>query len=396
MVLGGMSLDYPLERRAALRRFAFPAAVCGLLLVAAYVRTAEGTRHPSPWGYRTWAFGALAYSDILALHEDRGAGQHAAPYLRDRIEYPVLLGLSMWWPSLLAPNRPGYFALTFAMLALCALGCLYVLAAMPRANPWAFAASPALLVYSALNWDLLALLPLFAGVLLWARQRERTGTAVLTLAVWTKFFPVLGLGVLWLKKRAPRELAPHLALFAGISLALNLPFALGARENWSWFFEYSRVREIEPSLYLLLGADPKGFAPAANFIGAATTIAAALGLAAIEWRTRRLDPLRAACALICVFFLFNKVYSPQYWIWVVALAALASLPGWLCSAISLLSLFDFAASFARLHLQSDRVWFEVAWFDHAVFWPLVALRCAALAACAGCALLGVVRREVAV
>src|SRR5438105_15443440 len=110
-------MDRPLDRRATLRRFAFPALACCALLWAAYARTAEGTRHPSPWGYRTWAFGALAYSDILALHEDRGAGRHPVPYFQDRIEYPVLMGFGMWWPSLLEPNRAGYFALTFLALA---------------------------------------------------------------------------------------------------------------------------------------------------------------------------------------------------------------------------------------------------------------------------------------
>jgi hypothetical protein len=376
-----MHLERPLDRAATLRRFALPAVVCSALLLTAYVRTAEGARHPSPWGYRVWSFGALTYSDILALHEDRGAGRHSVPYLQDRIEYPVLLGLSMWWPSLIAPGREGYFTLTVAALALCALGCLYVIAATPRAKPWAFAASPALLPYAALNWDLLALLPLFVGVWLWARQRERTATAVLALAVWTKIFPALALGVLWLGKPLKR-LLPHLALVAAISIAVNVPFALGAHDNWSWFFEYSRIREIEPSLYLLLGCDAKDFAPAANLIGAAATVAAALAITGTEWRTRRLDALRAACALFCVFFFFNKVFSPQYWIWVVALAALAALPGWLCSAVSVIALFDFAISFSRLHLQTDRVWFEVAWFERSVFWPMVALRYAALGACA--------------
>src|SRR5213082_1585184 len=100
------------------RRFRGPALLAAALLLAGYVRTAEGTRHPSPWGYRTWAFGALAYSDILALHEDRGAGRHTFPYLQDRIEYPVLMGFGMWWPSQIEPNRAGYFALTFLALAL--------------------------------------------------------------------------------------------------------------------------------------------------------------------------------------------------------------------------------------------------------------------------------------
>ena len=169
----------PLDRTATLRRFAAPAAICAAILVAAYVRTAEGTRHPSPWGYRLWSFAALAYSDILALHEDRGAGRHPLPYVEDKVEYPVLLGIGMWFPSVLAPDRGGYFALTFALLAACALLSLWFICALPGTQPWTWAASPALLVYGALNWDLFGILPLAAGLWLWAAGRERIAVAVL-------------------------------------------------------------------------------------------------------------------------------------------------------------------------------------------------------------------------
>src|SRR5207237_1125321 len=148
---------------ATLRRFASPAGVCAAILLAGTVRTAAGTRHPAPWGYRLWAFGALAYSDILALHEDRGAVRHPLPYLEDKVEYPVLLGIGMWFPSVLAPDRAGYFALTFALLAACALLSLWFICALPGTQPWVWAASPALLVYGALNWDLFGILPLAAG-----------------------------------------------------------------------------------------------------------------------------------------------------------------------------------------------------------------------------------------
>src|SRR5207253_262149 len=114
-----INMDQPLARSATLRRFAAPAAVCCGILLASYVRTAQGSAHPSPWGYRLWAFGALTYSDIIALHEDRRAERHDFPFIHDKVEYPVLLALGMWWPSAIAPDRAGYFALTFAALAAC-------------------------------------------------------------------------------------------------------------------------------------------------------------------------------------------------------------------------------------------------------------------------------------
>jgi hypothetical protein len=387
-------MEPPLPPAATLKRFRAPAMVCAAILVAAYLRTAEGTRHPSPWGYRLWSFAALSYSDILALHEDRGAGRHPIPYVEDKIEYPVLLGIGMWLPSVFAPDRAGYFALTFALLAACALLTLWWICALPSTQPWIWAASPALLVYGALNWDLFGIVPLVAGLWLWAGGRERAAAAALTLAVWTKLFPVLALGVLLLiSLRGPRRRTLELiGIFVALSLAVNLPFAVLGWPRWTWFFEYNRIREIEPSLYLLLGADPRSFVAAANAISAVAVLAAAAMVAALEIRTRRLQPLPAACALMCVFFVANKVYSPQYWLWVVALLALAALPGWLAGAASVVALADYAVSFTRLHLQADRIWAHVTWFDHAVFWPMVALRYSALCACALWAFTHMVRK----
>jgi hypothetical protein len=391
-------LETPLDRRATARRFWLPALTCMALLTVAYVRTAEGTQHGSPWGYRTWAFGALAYSDILALHEDRGAARHRLPYLEDKIEYPVLLGFGMWWPSVLAPGSAGYFALTFAALALCALGTLWILCSLPGAAPWIWAASPALIVYAGLNWDLFGILPLAGGVWLWARGQTRWAAALLSLAVWTKFFPVLVLGVLLLValRKSLRESLELFAIFCGVTLLLNLPFALFARDNWLEFFRYNRVREIEPSLYLLAGRDARGFAPAANAISAAVTLLAASALAVIELRTRRLDPMKAACALVCVFFAVNKVYSPQYWLWVLALLAFARAPKILATAISGIAVADYVVSFSFLHLQSDRAWPQVRWFAEALFWPTVGLRYAALLTCAAWAFSRVLPRKAVV
>ncbi|HYY52715.1 MAG TPA: hypothetical protein VE755_07575 [Myxococcales bacterium] len=387
-------MERPLDANATLKRFRVPGLVCAAILLAAYVRTAEGTRHPSPWGYRLWSFAALSYSDILALHEDRGAGRHPIPYIQDKVEYPVLLGLGMWLPSVLAPDRAGYFALTFALLAACALLTLWCICALPGTQPWIWAGSPALLVYGALNWDLFGILPLAAGLWLWAGGRERAAAAALSLAVWTKLFPVLALGILLLisLRGSRRRTLEVVGIFLAFTVALNLPFAVLGWPRWTWFFEYNRIREIEPSLYLLFGMDARASVSSANAVFALAVLVAAIAIAAVEMRTRRLDPLRAACALMCLFFVVNKVYSPQYWLWVVALLALAAVPGWLAGAASVLALVDYAISFTRLHLQADRIWPQVIWFDHAVFWPMVAFRYAVLCACALWAFTHMVRK----
>jgi hypothetical protein len=290
----------------------------------------------------------------------------------------------MWLPSVLAPGRAGYFAVTYVLLAACALATLWVIAALPGTAPWVWAASPALLVYGALNWDLFGIFPLAAGLWLWASGRQRAAVAVLSLAVWTKLFPVLVLGVLLLVslRSGARKGLTLAAIFLAITLALNLPLALWGWPRWTWFFEYNAIREIEPSLYLLFGADPRTGVGRANAFSAIAVVAAAAAIAIVELHTRRLDPLRAACALVCVFLIVNAVYSPQYWLWVVAFAALRG-------AARMAGFRRVGAGAGRLCGQllpppspGEQAWAQAIWFDHAVFWPTVALRYAALGACA--------------
>src|SRR5256885_14969133 len=103
-------------------RFRIPATVCLLFLALGALRLVPGTRFESAREYRIWSFGAFAYSDVIALHDDRGGGRHRVPYFGDRIEDPVLLGFHMHWPSLLAPNRSRYFLLSYLALPASALG----------------------------------------------------------------------------------------------------------------------------------------------------------------------------------------------------------------------------------------------------------------------------------
>jgi hypothetical protein len=385
------ALEAPLGTAEALRRYRLAALLCAGLLLVGYLRTAPGAAFTAPWGYRGWSFQQLAYSDVLALHTDRGAGRHPLPYLADRIEYPVLLGLAMWLPSLVAPGMLGYFTLTYLAVALSALGVLWLLCRQRGSAALIFAASPALVVYAPLNWDLLGALPLLLGLHAWSRQREREAALWLSLAACTKVFPLLAL---WLLLAcATRRGARHALSLAGLSLlvalAVNLPFALAgqtARENWAWFFTYSRIREIEPSLYTLLGASPRGFVAQANAISSGAVAAAALLLGALELRTRRLPVRPALLLLLCVFFLANKVYSPQYWLWVVVALAWAGAPAALGVLASATALVDYLCSFTHLHLQLARVGDLLVWFQQHLFWPMVATRYAVLASCAAWAL----------
>ena len=86
----------------------------------------------------------------------------------------IMVGMILWqvW-SLIAARRRGTAG---AGLHIRLVSLFSLIAALPGTASWAWAASPALLVYGALNWDLLGILPLLAGLWLWAGGREKAAT----------------------------------------------------------------------------------------------------------------------------------------------------------------------------------------------------------------------------
>ena len=70
------------------------------------------------------------------------------------------------------------------MLAVCALGTIVALQYLRQASPWHFAAAPALLLYTGLNWDLTAIFMSVLALLAYRRRFDALGTLALIAAVW--------------------------------------------------------------------------------------------------------------------------------------------------------------------------------------------------------------------
>jgi hypothetical protein len=153
--------------RARLLTFGLAAA----WLAIGYLNVARGASHAGT-GYRFWSFQHRCYSDVIALHGDRYlGGGRPLPYLEDRIEYPVLLGIALWLPSFAPGGALGHFTATYALLALCLFAALLALERLPGARPFWLGATPALVYYAGLNWDLLPIALMCGALLLLSRSR---------------------------------------------------------------------------------------------------------------------------------------------------------------------------------------------------------------------------------
>ncbi|TQN40744.1 putative membrane protein [Blastococcus colisei] len=338
----------------------------------------------------------FCYSDAVPLFGGYGLGEGALPYLDARVEYPVLTGAFMALAAAgarlyaraaegvgLLPDVPlvqGYTVLTYLLLSVCGLLLVRAVLGLAGRRPWDAAMigfSPVLLVHAFTNWDLLAVALATFGMLAWARSRPVLAGVLLGLGIAAKFYPLLLLGVLFvLCLRAGRlRVWAKTVTAAGVAwAAVNLPVAAVAPDNWAWFFVFSRERSANPeSIWnialhvtdhrILDGPLAAGQTPSVlNAVVTGCLLALAAGVAWLALAAPvRPRVAQLAFLLVAGFLLLNKVWSPQFSLWLLPLAVLAR-PRWrsllLWQATEVL-----VWGVTMLHyLGTDKRGIEVEWF----------------------------------
>ena len=336
--------------------------------------------------YQAAATGRLAWSDIISIYGRDYMAGHPFPYTAQGLfEYPVLTGLVFY-----AAGYAGYvgdatpaFLVNYLILAAAGIGILWLIIGRPGANPWLFALSPALVLYTGANWDLLALLPGIAALLLFERRRDIPATVLLVLSVWLKFFPLLWLPLVLMERARRREwraCGVILGLFTLLSAVINLPFVLRDRQEWGRFFTFNRERSPEVNVWTII-RDAHLSTDTINTISLLTIVAAVVLLWWVQLRRQEDVTIPAAAALMVWFLFINKVYSPQYFIWIVPFLALLAAPPALAVGLAFVDVIYYTCSFQILHagcppcdagLQTFSNWD----FDH-VLEPAMELREAA-------------------
>ncbi|MGH3801328.1 MAG: glycosyltransferase family 87 protein, partial [Pseudonocardiaceae bacterium] len=181
------------------------------------------------------------------------------------------------------------------------------------------------------------------GLLAWARRRPVLAGVLLGLGAAAKFYPMFLLGpILLLCLRAGRLRAGLQATAAAVVawVVVNLPVAVLFPAGWAEFFRLSGRRGADPdTLYTVVstftgwpgfdGVLAPGQAPVVlNLVSAALFVLACVGIGWVALAAPRRPRLAQLCFLVvCAFLLVNKVWSPQYSLWLVPLAVLA-IPRW--------------------------------------------------------------------
>ena len=320
------------------------------------------------WTSDTVRYGSMCYSDVPYLYTARGFAAGYGPYVDTggrypAMEYPVAIGYFAWVASEvthvlagspdLAERRdvaadqiysvPGvawesglYFKVTAVLLAPFVLVAAGLLTQVHPGRPWdamLLAASPTLVLAGLVNWDLLAVAAVVAALWAWSRDRPLLAGVMVGLGTAVKLYPVFLLGALLVVCLRRRRM-PDLLSAAGAALAtwvlVNLPAVLYGFDQWKVFWTFNQDRGADlGSLWLVW--QQRGHTvstPVMNAVSLAAFAAVCLGVLLLGLCARRPPRIpQLAYLVVAGFLVVNKVYSPQYVLWLLPLVALAR-PRW--------------------------------------------------------------------
>jgi uncharacterized membrane protein len=272
--------------------------------------------------------GYFAYAAAKVTQSIGGTGDLAA---RRAVNSDRIYGM----PGVAAESGR-YFEVTAVLLAPFALLAAWFLAGVHRRRPWdamLFAASPALVLAGLINWDLLAVTAVAGALWAWSRGRPTLAGVFVGLGTATKLYPLFLLGaflVVCLRRRRLPAFGRATAAAALTWLVVDAPAMLLGFNQWKVFWSFNDRRGADlGSLWLIWSQSghqvSPGFINTVSGVVFALVCVGVLVLGLLARRTPRIPQL--AFLVVLGFVVVNKVYSPQYVLWLLPLAVLAR-PRW--------------------------------------------------------------------
>lgn len=322
------------------------------------------------------------YSDIHYLWSARDLGAHTFPYIHGRylsefgfvvigrgeIEYPVLTGLFAWVAALPVRTVGGFMVANALMLAPLGLLAAWVLHRLVGRRALLFVASPAVVFYGFLNWDLLAVALAMLGVWAWWRNHPYLAATALALGGCAKVWPALLMVPivleLWLAGRR-RTAVQAGAVCGGVALLINLPFMLANFQGWYAPYAFQALRPVDSGTNSIwYYAFPQLTGKQVSDISEVLTLALIGAIALYGVRRSRtsgsLPVLQMSTAMVFAFVVCGKAFSPQYALWLLPFFALVRIRWQLWLAFLMTDTLMYVAWFAH---PLGPTWLGVATFS---------------------------------
>lgn len=307
-------------------------------------------------------FTSFCYNDIVPLYGARGLDQPGFVYdyswvedgLTRYMEYPVLAGLFQQFTAFISrntyfvaskflPEVGWYFWMTVLFLSIIWICTARMVAELAGNRIWdtlLVVGSPLLIMHAFTNWDIPSIFFLVAALL--AARNKKWWLAGILIGAGTSFklWPLFVLGAYLTITIRKRNLVPFFKMLAATVvtwLVINVPVYLRNADAWGEFnrlntdrgWEWTTIYAVISRTFGWSGFDSGEGAPV--ILNTVTFVLFAAGcLAVLIMGLKAPKEPRVAellCLIVGFFLLFNKVWSPQYSIWLIVPAVLA-LPHW--------------------------------------------------------------------
>lgn len=305
------------------------------------------------------------YSDAIPFWTAREVDKGKIPYFQARMEYPVLTGAAIWIEGSAArllfgkhANATHFLAIATLVNALLAglVLWLFIKAGLDNRRLWMWALAPPLILYVGHNWDMVAVTLAVAAMLLARRNRLVEAAAMAGLGTAAKLWPVLmlpllGLRALFEEQRSWMQRLIRASFLSAAAIGawalVNLPVAWFAYENWSEFYRFSQERGgtaagtwnvlVNMGWLFTWAQDQNRFAAILFMAGAAAIVG-------LGWQRHRAHLWVLFSPVLAWFMLTNKVYSPQFDLWLYPMLLLTAPRLW---PVGLFLIGDVAAYFGE-------------------------------------------------
>ena len=304
---------------------------------------------------------SACYNDIVPLYGARGLDSPGFPYayswqegdLTRYMEYPVLGGIFQWIAAIITrflyplvealpfnslPEAGFYFIVTALGLAFFWVLVIRMMVELTGNRVWdtvLVAASPLVAVHAFTNWDIPSIAAVVGALLAVKRGNPVWAGVLIGLGTAFKLWPLYLLGaflVLGVRSGKLREFFSMLGAAVVTWLVVNLPVIIAYPSAWYEFIRLNQTRGAEwTTIYQILDRNlpfpinnPEGLNTVSFLLFAAACLAIAIFGLKVQRRPRVAE---LAFLIVAAFLLVNKVWSPQYSLWLVPLAVLA-LPRW--------------------------------------------------------------------
>jgi uncharacterized membrane protein len=239
----------------------------------------------------------------------------------------------MWATALITPHGDMadkyFYLINIFFIALLFIASVIIVSKINPKKWYLLPVLPAVIASMFINWDMWAVITALLAIYLFDKAKYQLSALSLAISIATKFFPIvllIPITLIFIKRREIGTAIRFALTTFVVWLFINLPFIITTPVGWWRFFKLNSSRPADlGSLWQALNIFNLN-TPALNLLWILLFLGTSAGAALFLYKIPNIPTLaQSAFLFVALFTAFNKVYSPQYILWLAPLGVIAIL-----------------------------------------------------------------------